>query len=404
MNSRAGGTVLLVDDDPALLDALTAALSIRLPSVSTHTSDGAASALRLVAAQSYDAVVSDVKMPGIDGLELLARIGEIDPDVPVLLITGHGENDLAIQALRAGAYDLIPKPIDRDYLVAALVRAIERRQLRRELEAQGAELRQRAAELEWRVEERTRELVQANRVKDEFLGLISHELRTPLTVILGHAELLQLRGDALDADVRRQAVADLQVEAQRLQRVIENLLVLSRLDYGAETESEPALLRHVLTDDAVLHASVDPNRRVVVTFPEEPTLVLAEPTHIELVVRNLLSNAEKYSPPDEAIEVRIEPRDDEVAVRVLDRGEGIRPEEADAIFRPFYRSPFRSSAAFGMGIGLAVCQRLVEAHGGRIWACPRDDGGSEFGFSFPALLPDDEEPAAESAAPTAGRT
>jgi signal transduction histidine kinase len=86
-----------------------------------------------------------------------------------------------------------------------------------------------------------------------------------------------------------------------------------------------------------------------------------------------------------------------VAVRVLDRGEGIRPEEADAIFRPFYRSPFRSSAAFGMGIGLAVCQRLVEAHGGRIWARPRDDGGSEFGFSFPALEPDDE-PAFESTA------
>ena len=115
------------------------------------------------------AIISDIKMPGMDGLTLLQRLREVVPDVPALLITGHGELDLAIQALRTGAFDLVQKPLDRDHLVAALNRAIETRRLRRELKDSQEALRKHAAELEQRVEERTAELKHALRAKDEFL-------------------------------------------------------------------------------------------------------------------------------------------------------------------------------------------------------------------------------------------
>jgi two-component system phosphate regulon sensor histidine kinase PhoR len=128
--------ILIVDDDPALLDALPRALRLRMKSLRVDTCESAPAAIAKIQDVDYDAIVSDIKMPGMDGLALLGEIKEIRPSTPTLLITGHGERDLTVQALRGGAYDFIQKPIERDYLVAALTRAIEKRRLDRELEEQ----------------------------------------------------------------------------------------------------------------------------------------------------------------------------------------------------------------------------------------------------------------------------
>jgi FixJ family two-component response regulator len=123
--------VLIVDDDLALLQALPEALRLRMGEVIVDTADSAAAALDRIAGHDYDAIVSDIKMPGMDGLALLAEIRARRPETPTLLITGHGEYSLAIEALRGGAYDLIQKPIDRDYFLAALRRAIQMGELNR---------------------------------------------------------------------------------------------------------------------------------------------------------------------------------------------------------------------------------------------------------------------------------
>jgi two-component system sensor histidine kinase/response regulator len=117
-------SVLIVDDDLALLEALPEALRLRMGGVTVETADSAATALDRLAGQDYDAVVTDIRMPGMDGLKLLEEIRNRRPDTPTLIITGHGDNDLVVHALRGGARDFIQKPIDRDYFVAALYRAI----------------------------------------------------------------------------------------------------------------------------------------------------------------------------------------------------------------------------------------------------------------------------------------
>src|SRR5436309_585390 len=122
--------VLVVDDDPALLQGLPETLRLRMSGVTVDTADSAAAALDRIAARDYDAIVTDIRMPGMDGLALLARIRALQPDTPVLMITGHGEYDLALRALRGGAYDFIQKPIDREDVVASLGRAIEAHALR----------------------------------------------------------------------------------------------------------------------------------------------------------------------------------------------------------------------------------------------------------------------------------
>src|SRR6266478_1169392 len=125
--------ILIVDDDTALLQALPRMISLRIVGVGVDTSESAQAALEQIQEHDYDVIVSDIKMPGMDGLELLAKIQELRPDTPTLLITGHGEHNLAIRALRGGAYDYIQKPIDRDDFVASLHRAIQTRQLRRQV-------------------------------------------------------------------------------------------------------------------------------------------------------------------------------------------------------------------------------------------------------------------------------
>ena len=152
--------VLVVDDDPALLEALPETIRLRMPGTIVETRASAAPALEQIAAVDYDAIVSDIKMPGMDGLTLLSRVRALRPDTPVLLITGHGEHDLAIRSLRSGAYDYVQKPIDREYFVASLGRAVQVRQLRRQISDQQRALARHAGRLEETVQERTTELRQ----------------------------------------------------------------------------------------------------------------------------------------------------------------------------------------------------------------------------------------------------
>jgi K+-sensing histidine kinase KdpD len=230
---------------------------------------------------------------------------------------------------------------------------------------------------------RTQEqLRNANETKDEFLGLVSHELRTPITTIYGGARLLRLRGKSLDETSRAEVLRDIGDETDRLHRIVENLLVLARAEVGPDTVWEPMLLQRVIEGVARSFQDRFPLRTVKLTSAPALPAVAAEVTYLEQVMRNLLSNAEKYSPPGTDISITIEAGDGEAIVRVLDRGPGIAEDESEAIFDRFYRSA-GTQRKTGIGLGLTVCKRLVEAQSGRIWACPRDGGGLEVAFSVP---------------------
>ncbi len=241
-------------------------------------------------------------------------------------------------------------------------------------------------------EERERligDLQQANAAKDDFLGMVSHELKTPITTIRGNAEILRLRSAKLtDAD-RAGALDDIGNESERLQRIIDNLLVLARLEHGQEIGAEPLLVRRVIQRLVAEHRQRASHREIEVISDVVATPVYGEPVYLEQILRNLLSNAEKYSPPDSPITIRLAAEGGELCVSVLDCGAGFAPGEAERIFAPFYRSPDTASRVSGVGIGLAVCKRLVAAQGGRLWARNREGGGAEIGFALPIIDPGD---------------
>jgi DNA-binding NtrC family response regulator len=159
-------SILLVDDDPILLQALSHAIALRMSTLEVELLDSAQAALVRLEEQEYDAIVSDITMPGMDGFALLAQVQERHPDTPVILMTGQSDHQLALRAVREGAYDSIPKPIDRDDFLAALQRAIHTHQLRRQIEEQQRALERYALSREHLGEPRTRELETAKRAKE----------------------------------------------------------------------------------------------------------------------------------------------------------------------------------------------------------------------------------------------
>jgi PAS domain S-box-containing protein len=231
--------------------------------------------------------------------------------------------------------------------------------------------------------QREKDLVRANEAKDEFLGLMSHELRTPITVIHGGARVLRARASMLNEETRDDMLGDIERESERLARMLENLLALARVELDQETTVEPVLVQRLVKRIIDSAGSAAGSRQI--DFQTDPNLpaVAAEPSYFEHVVRNLISNAEKYSPPGQPIEVRLSHDNGKAAIRVMDRGFGIAPDETERIFERFYRSDRTAKLAGGAGMGLAVCKRLIEAMGGHIWATPREGGGLEAGFSLP---------------------
>ncbi len=232
---------------------------------------------------------------------------------------------------------------------------------------------------------------QGQALREAFLGLLSHELRTPVTTIYGGAAVLAKPGKALDPAMAGEILADIASESDRLYRLVEDLLVLARFDEGFELGEEPALLQHLVP------AVVDQERGrwPLVNFEVQvaPNLpaVSGDETSITQILRNLLSNAAKYSGGTAVVTAVVEPDPDGVAVRVRDQGPGIDPLEAEAIFDPFFRSPSTAKMAGGAGIGLYVSRRLVGAMNGRIWAAPRPGGGSEFSFVLPPYRADEDD-------------
>jgi PAS domain S-box-containing protein len=232
-------------------------------------------------------------------------------------------------------------------------------------------------------------LREANRVKDEFLGMMSHELRTPITVVRGGARVLMLRGDEMARDARIQLIADIEQESARLARMLDDLLALSRLDLDQRPDPEPVLLTHLIPELLRTQSNAALAARVHFTIEDDLPIVSADPGYIGHVMGNLLSNAFKYSPADSPIEVRVQSTGaGSVAIRVLDSGVGLAPEDFDHVFERFYRSDRTAALAGGAGMGLAVCKRLVEAMSGEIWVRARDTQGLEVGFSLPIAEPE----------------
>ena len=225
------------------------------------------------------------------------------------------------------------------------------------------------------------------RVKDAFVGMLSHEIRTPITTIYAAARVLA-SSEAVRSDARaRDLFPDIVSESERLLRLIEDLLVLTKVEQGKlASESEPVLIQRVVERAVARLTRRHDTRRFDVSLPADLPPVAGDEVFVEQVVNNLLSNALKYSPADTVVSVEGAVAHAAVEVRVGDRGIGLAAEDRERVFDLLARTPEAEKYAAGAGIGLYVCRRLMQAMGGDIWAVPQTRGsGALFAFTLPIL-------------------
>ncbi len=442
----ARADVLVVDDEEGVLITMQAILEMEGYQVAT--AQKGAVAIDLLRRQTFDLVLTDLRLDDADGLSILAETRRTSPDTVAIMLTGYASLDSAVQALRQGAYDYLVKPCDVEELKVTVARGVERRQLTqqlharmRDLEQANATIRQMNDELQARVDEATAELRrrvddlahaneqisllhtqaqehveqlrQLDRLKSQFLSMASHELKTPLTAISGFLQLalrrarrrLQ-RGRPDEAEWQQEQQAQVEQlemvnnQTFRLARLVDELLDVSRIESGKMELRFAEVDVHALAAEVAQRMQLTTAAHTITVHPAgaDSATVAGDRDYLEQVFNNLIGNAIKYSPEGGAIDVAIRREGDHVVASVSDQGMGIPPAELDQIFSLFYRSQGPSAQkASGLGLGLYISREIVHRHGGRIWAESTPGAGSTFFVSLPvdptAPAPPEDTPA-----------
>ncbi len=226
-------------------------------------------------------------------------------------------------------------------------------------------------------------LADADRLKTALLSMVSHDFRSPLTAIKASVSTLLSEGQPFDPETQRGLYQTIDQESDRLNRLIGNILDLSRLEAGAWRPKLEATPVSELVGMVLDHFSEEFNKRITVSIDPNISDISIDSVQMVQVTKNLVENALKYSPADSTVEIVARKQGQQVLIEVLDRGRGLSTEDISHIFEPFYRGVgLQESSVPGLGIGLAVCRGLVQANGGILAARNREGGGSIFTISL----------------------
>ncbi len=363
--------LLVVDDDSAQLRALCAALE--LEGYEARGYDSPTPALAALHPGEFDLLITDLKMPAMDGIELSQAARHIDPALVAIVMTGHGAVDTAVQAMQGGVLDYLVKPYKLNAMLAAITRALAVGRLRRE-----------NAALRDREQRQSEELAAAFRDLESFSYSVSHDLRAPLRAINSFGQILEEDfAEGLGSEGRR-LIGVIRNGSRIMDQLIAGLLEFSRATSRAKSFDRAPVDMTALAGAAVREAMAvyqGPEPRI--DLAELPS-VTGDATVLRQVWVNLIGNALKYSAkrPEPRIRVSGGIEEREAVYQVQDNGVGFDPRYADKLFGVFQR--LHGADEFpGTGVGLAIVQRIVARHGGRVWAQGASDAGACFHFALP---------------------
>lgn len=365
--------VVLVEDNPAEARLIQELLRDTDPTafLIEHT-ETLGKALPLLNGGEADAVLLDLTLPDSRGLQTVERVREGAPHVPIVVLTGVDDDTIGVEAVKCGAQDYLSKNhATGDLLMRTLRYAIERHRVRTEIQQVRIEqLRQQ--------ERLNRELAIRNKDLEEFAHVASHDLREPLRKMISFSDLLRRDlGEGISEKAERD-IRFIRDAAQRMQTLVDDLLALSRASRSPKNRTRLDLDQCVDAALEALHMRIEETGAAIVR--DELPEVWGDATMLTQLYQNLISNAIKFcNRGSPEVRITAEKQDERWIFGVSDNGIGIQPDYAKQIFRPFQRlhSPREYE---GSGIGLAICQKAVERHGGEIWVEPTPEGGSHFKF------------------------
>ncbi len=387
--------LLAIDDDPDNRAFLTKAVSKQ--GFDIVAAPNATQARRQLDGRRPALIFLDVQMPEESGLSLLPQMLRDFPESVVVMMTAYGSEQVAAEALRGGADDYIAKPIDLRRLRELLERNLEKQRLRAERQSLVERLkdsnrylmRQHAAlrQADEEILQVNRQLEQSSRYKSEFLANMSHELRTPLNAIMGFSEILLDVTMNLTSGERTEFLRNIHSSGQHLLGLINDILDLAKIEAGKmDLHAEAMPVTQALQEVAAI---LEPMARqqglqLKTVGVAEAGVIKADRSKFKQVLYNLLSNAVKFTPAPGTITVSVKDSAEQLTVSVEDTGIGMKPEDLPKLFREFEQIDGSYTRRYqGTGLGLALCRRFVEMHGGRIWAESQFGKGSIFTFTIP---------------------
>lgn len=409
------GAVLLVDDDEGIREVLQEI--VELFGFTSKTARNAEESLQLLAHEPFDLMISDIRMPNMDGMELLKKAKKNHPDLDIIMITGFSADYSFNDVVNAGASDIITKPINLEEIEAKINRVIRERHLRKELEQKNAQLETYLEDLQLakdRLEEQARRLVaalseiekanevieeqnqkilranweleKADKMKSIFLATVSHELRTPLNSIIGFLGLV-LDDLCESREEEKTLLRDALNSSKNLVFLINNMLDLAKIEAGkVDLFLEKLDLREILEEVTSLLSIQAQQKKLYLTDKSRAVPpVYADRGKVWQVLNNLLGNAIKFTEQG-GIDVEARPCGrDFVEIEIKDTGIGVAPEQKEHIFEQFVQADRNyTRKRMGTGLGLVISRNLVEMMGGTIRFDSAGEGaGSQISFTLP---------------------
>lgn len=371
------GNILVIDDELGIREGCRRALEPQ--GFAVETAATIQEGRRKIQESDFDLVLLDVMMPDGRGIDLLSPCQEKDPDLVCVIITGYATVELAVEAIKRGAYDFISKPFTADLLLMTVNQGLERRRLSLEakrlqaIEREAAELAQTKKEME-----------RLDRFKTAFTLTVAHELRAPVTAL--QSFLLAMLKGYVSPDQQRDILQRAIQRSQELLDLVDDLLNLA----AAREELTPPKRKMLSLADSLervvplLRAQAEEKGVVFAVEVRQRPLVETNPDQIEQLWTNLISNGVKYTPTGGRVTITLDEKEGWAVGTVEDDGIGIAPEDQAQVFEEFYRTPqAKEMEPRGTGLGLPLVKRIVEVHGGTIEVESALGQGSRFTFRLP---------------------
>jgi signal transduction histidine kinase len=366
-----GNRILIAEDEETLREVM-AKICTDIGHEVVTASDGVDALEKLQKAETpYDLLVTDYKMPRMNGLALLATVRKEFPEMEMIMITAFADIQSTVKAMKEGTFDYIPKPIDREVLIKVVARCLEHHQVKLQNQKLAAEAKA------WERE------VDAHRIKSELFHIMSHEFRTPLTIVLASAELLLLSEKSPDKIENLRMIYN---SGHKLLTLTEDLLDMARIriDGNLELSWDKVGIDYLIKQTIdVAKKEIDEKKIAIKVNAKKEIWFDGDTKYMGRVLKSLLDNAIKFTKVGE-ITIRVETDAEKIYFSVQDTGCGIRKKDLPFVFMVLRQGDMSDARAYGgTGIGLALAQEVVKMHGGEISVQSEVGRGSTFSFAIP---------------------